>query len=941
MAKDYYKELKLNYSDITQTKLWKYIEANDEEDYVHAISSVCYNAIETCETITELLPNFTKHDRVHIKGVCDWIAELLGGEVSALLRKEAALLIMAVCCHDVGMNLSDANKKELLTELKSGNMGEDLKEYFAKNRKIENEYANRDLEAENNELYNRIIRDFVRQRHHLRVEEELDAECFNGLNGALRKELVFLLCRSHGESLTNLQPRKDPASGVRLYLLAVLLRLGDILNFDCSRSPYVKFKNAGLDNPTTDEEIKSANEHINNQISTWTINRETQTVICSGDCPDNQIAHDLLYYVDMVKKEVDSCTNLLTEMRDNSLIVRRVESNLTGPFTKGDFKLTVNAKKIIGLLGSENVYGDERAFLTELIQNSVDAILVRANLDSRFEVNDGRIDIYIWEDDEYVYARIDDNGIGMDKNIIESYFLAIGESYYNSYEFKKIIREGKVKFTPMNRFGIGLLSCFMGEEASMQVETKHVRGGIVYRMDITSLEGFYSLYEVDRSSKVNPLLRPNNSVMGGYNRQIGSSICVKKKKNTKDSTIEGYYKYLLSRIMFPLFDVYIQAGNISRHLVKKQVFLDAIEKKMAGKHYKKVLDDVDVYYLDNIMEYNESDNKCLLNRDLLDDCTTVIIDADQFIRYNYAYFFTEKQSGFTLTREGKEYLQNSTDAADRIIWETISEEMFRTRGNFASNNCRGSLIYNGFTHEMAIKNHSWGSFAYYFINGNWFDRVNLSKSILLNKEQEQMFLCNIYESICGDVLNMKKEFIDLMEEVYFEKYDLEKGEDEIIIENVKGNSKKYHYIVYLSLKYNIYINIDSEDRNYISGHFNMTDYVCENDIFYEYGIPAVYIDGNDDVLTWNQWINRNNVLIKWIEQHEESLIKEPDFNHIMFALRHPINHISWSHYFRELIGVIMKNNHYLFDEDLIKYIDIIDSEKSINQVIIASEEDFC
>ena len=37
----------------------------------------------------------------------------------------------------------------------------------------------------------------------------------------------------------------------------------------------------------------------------------------------------------------------------------------------------------------------------------------------------------------------------------------------------------------------------------------------------------------------------------------------------------------------------------------------------------------------------------------------------------------------------------------------------------------------------------------------------------------------------------------------------------------------------------------------------------------------------------------------------------------------------------------MKNNHYLFDEDLIKYIDIIDSEKSINQVIIASEEDFC
>ena len=57
-----------------------------------------------------------------------------------------------------------------------------------------------------------------------------------------------------------------------------------------------------------------------------------------------------------------------------------------------------------------------------------------------------------------------DNGIGMNLEVLQKYFLNIGSSYYRSKEFQKVrnslINKG-VDFDPVSRFGIGILSYFM------------------------------------------------------------------------------------------------------------------------------------------------------------------------------------------------------------------------------------------------------------------------------------------------------------------------------------------------------------------------------------------------------------------------------------------------------------------------------------------------
>ena len=78
------------------------------------------------------------------------------------------------------------------------------------------------------------------------------------------------------------------------------------------------------------------------------------------------------------------------------------------------------------------------------------------------------------------------------------------------YEFNKIKREGQNSFIPINRFGIGILSCFMNKsDVRMEIETKSITDKNVYRMDITSLEGFYSLYKVDRREKIVSVSSPS------------------------------------------------------------------------------------------------------------------------------------------------------------------------------------------------------------------------------------------------------------------------------------------------------------------------------------------------------------------------------------------------------------------------------------------------
>ena len=89
-------------------------ERENSEKYLTAVADICQYGVDRAKTIRDTFPFYTLHDEVHICNVMRLMAELLGDKIRLLTRDEAALLVMAACCHDIGMSYTESEKKELL-----------------------------------------------------------------------------------------------------------------------------------------------------------------------------------------------------------------------------------------------------------------------------------------------------------------------------------------------------------------------------------------------------------------------------------------------------------------------------------------------------------------------------------------------------------------------------------------------------------------------------------------------------------------------------------------------------------------------------------------------------------------------------------------------------------------------------------------------------------
>ncbi len=101
------------------------------------------------------------------------------------------------------------------------------------------------------------------------------------------------------------------------------------------------------------------------------------------------------------------------------------------------------------------LYGDPEVALRELIQNSIDACLLRKAQELSWE-NSYKPEIkirYYTEHNEDVLEIID-NGTGMDQQIIDSYYSKVGSSFYKSAEFYDLKSQSNAKFTPTSRLHI-------------------------------------------------------------------------------------------------------------------------------------------------------------------------------------------------------------------------------------------------------------------------------------------------------------------------------------------------------------------------------------------------------------------------------------------------------------------------------------------------------
>lgn len=521
-----------DHKTIYQQELWDFFEGQAEHELVTAVKSVCEQGLQLTKDIIRFFPNFTLHDETHSANVCRWMWRLLGDRARELSVNEAALLLMAACCHDIGMAVSPAQEAQLRQRTYRG-----WDEYFRKDLSDAEEFDRTKT------ISDRMLRNFVRQRHHERVRENLASLRWPQelTRRGIRQDTLVALCQSHGQPLDR-NKLKNTAGKQDLLLCAVLLRLADMLDYDMVRAPEAIFRFHGLEAPRNEEEARSAQEYLQNRAGNFDEVIADHVLGYNAVFEHPRQEQAVMDYLDWVKQELDHCGEELrqTASKWQSLqLPYRIDTENVERigYEAGDFSMTMDQDRVIDLLVGENLYSDPGVFVRELLQNSIDAVYMRAKQDKDFSLEDGLIQIDSWRDADTgdSWFRIRDNGTGMDLKIIKNHFLKVGNSYYTSEDFRHANRHAaKGSYTAISRFGIGILSCFMcdKERTELKVSTKRFPAGQQngLRLDVTGLHGRYFLSNEEKHFDYVEGFRPMPSPDDhdrGYRREPGTTICVR------------------------------------------------------------------------------------------------------------------------------------------------------------------------------------------------------------------------------------------------------------------------------------------------------------------------------------------------------------------------------------------------------------------------------
>lgn len=587
---------------IKEENLWKIlvqkVEKEDEKfqpdqknsnQYLIGIELICNFGIDRAKTIRDTFPMYTLHDEAHICNVLRIMGQLLGNRADNLTRDEVAMLILAACCHDLGMSYTNQEKQDLLEDL------DRLNHYLERNS---GEYVK--AYSENSDvpkLTDEMQRNYLRSIHHERISELLNlVEWPDCLWGKVDRDDLINVCQSHGNNPSTLNGLEN-SSTVDLRFCAILLRLADILDFDTTRAPKTLYQYSEFDNADGREAKISQTE--------WHKHMASQGFGFGFDyVEDRSVPYDLPYhatsnsmqieqavhnYLDWVDDELNQCGNLLrryTGKWQNFVLPGKIKRTIkANGYVSGQYHLTMDQDKVMELLVGEELYSDPSAFVRELLQNAIDAVRTREQLDTQRPRNwTPQINIRSWMDDEgYHWFRIEDNGTGMSQDIVESYFLKIGKSYYTSDTFKKDkIRCGAdPDYTPISRFGIGILSCFMGGKDTNQVEISTRRFATdgnrpsALRLSMHGMNGYYYLASQKEGHIPGPMKGVTALEMRPYLQNPGTVIAVRTNLY-QTGKYAGFKEIVDQYVVYPSVPIHYDGPEGSFDYVTKKEFMEVV-----------------------------------------------------------------------------------------------------------------------------------------------------------------------------------------------------------------------------------------------------------------------------------------------------------------------------------------------------------------------------
>ena len=401
--------------------------------------------------------NYTLHDVAHSLRVLDNMCKIAGK--NALLKLsdlELAMIIFSALLHDIGMWISE---KEIVEIKKNSQYAFYLKK-CNNNHKVALQNYIRPIHGERS--YNFLI-------NNADIRNHMFSPLLSRVNYL---DDVALLCQSHMESLewinNNLRENFSKGHQFNSKYIALLLRIADYIDFDSQRAPEFLFRQKVLNEISLVEWEKHATV-----CNLEKIDEIEKRIYFDIECHDFDLYCKLKDTIDSMDREISTSVSFSKNFKDKKyelIISDKLNLNIeTIGFRAENFYFSLDYYKVTSLLMGENLYGDKRYGLRELLQNSFDACNLMSQIHKEYSPTmnyEPQISIIYDYDNNNVIIK--DNGTGMSKDIINNYFLAIGVSYYRSDDFGKL----GYNFSPTGTFGIGFLSCFM-LSSRIGVQTKY------------------------------------------------------------------------------------------------------------------------------------------------------------------------------------------------------------------------------------------------------------------------------------------------------------------------------------------------------------------------------------------------------------------------------------------------------------------------------------
>jgi len=559
---------------VKQTKLWTVIKNKLDPHDVNIIVSACSDAEDLLSRINDTFPTYTLHDGVHCKNVCDLMFELLGEQATQLTGLEAAFLVLSAFYHDIGMVYTPEEKDYLLES-------QDFLHFRKSHR-----YINDKIKANNGQVPDDIAEWFFRSIHPQRMGHVPDII----IDGIPIKRNLVALCRSHGDSVKEIISDNDLTDfhqeSADLVFCAILLRLADILDFDQSRSPDVLYEYLKLKDANTPKLETSKVEFLKHKGALGFIfpkeRHSGYQVRFNAQCDNIEIEHDIRSFLNVIIREFKQCVNLFSKYntRWNNFALPAsidVRDSYGTNYQYGQYLFTVEQDKALKLFTGENLYTNKLVFVRELLQNAIDTVLHHQLYKKYNRENTDNLEVRIttWTDNEnYQWIRIDDDGMGMDEEKIRKYFLKVGESFYTSAEFADEISVYKEKnigsFTPISRFGIGVLSCFLVGDR-IEVSTLSY-GNKSVRLSINANKKYFTTQLEEKEHRATPMpMHPNEKLMR-YRNKCGTSIAVRIAPYQYFENLD--FKEIVNKyILYPPVPVYL---NGERFITENE-FLDTVD----------------------------------------------------------------------------------------------------------------------------------------------------------------------------------------------------------------------------------------------------------------------------------------------------------------------------------------------------------------------------